>query len=262
MKIDLNADLGEAYGMWSMGNDAAMLDIVTSANIACGGHAGDGLTMIRSVRACRSKGVSLGAHPSFNDKQGFGRRRILGMSKDELCGMLLSQIGALAAIARAETTRLSHVKIHGALNNMASEDLTLAHDCINVCHAYDAALPVTVGAGTALETAAQAIGHPHLREIFADRNIRHDGTLVPRGNPNDMILDPLVAADRIVRCLEVGEIMSVCGTAVSVSADTVCVHGDTPGAVAFAATLRRQLEANGIQLESRTSMDLSRQQQN
>jgi UPF0271 protein len=248
MRIDLNADMGESFGPWRMGADAALLDIVTSANIACGFHAGDPLVMTGTVALCRARGVAAGAHPGFHDLQGFGRRRILGLGADELRASMLYQIGALAAIAGGVGTRLSHVKPHGALNNMASEDRALADILIAACRAFDPALPVMAIAGTALEDAARADGGPALAEVFADRAYNPDGTLVDRARPGATIADPDAAADHVLRMIETGTVRCIDGSTRPVRAETVCVHGDGPEAVRLADRVRTRLEAAGVRI--------------
>jgi UPF0271 protein len=244
--IDLNADLGESFGPWRMGRDAEMLDIVTSANVACGFHAGDPVEMRRTVRLCRDKGVGIGAHPGFRDLEGFGRRRILGLSAEELTAMMLYQIGALRAIARAEGAALTHVKPHGALNNMASEDRALADTLVAAVRAAGDDLVMMAIAATALEDAARADGGAVVSEVFADRAYNDDGTLVARGLPGAMIHDPDAAADNVLRMIDDQAVTSITGRKVPVRPETVCVHGDGPAAVALAANLRTRLEAAGV----------------
>jgi 5-oxoprolinase (ATP-hydrolysing) subunit A len=246
MRIDLNADMGESFGPWRMGDDAALLDIVTSASIACGFHAGDPVVMAQTVALCRARGVGVGAHPGFADLQGFGRRRILGLKAAELRGLMLYQIGALAAIAAAEGAALTHVKPHGALNNMASADRGLADGLVAACRAFDPALPVLAIAGTALEDAARAGGGAAVSEVFADRAYNPDGTLVDRARPGAMIHDPGAAADHVLRMVETGHVRCIDGTLRPVRAQSVCVHGDGPGAVRLAERLRARLEAAGV----------------
>ncbi|PWE30688.1 LamB/YcsF family protein [Maritimibacter sp. 55A14] len=244
--IDLNSDLGESFGPWRMGRDAEMLDIVSSANVACGFHAGDPSEMARTVALCRDKGVAVGAHPGFHDLEGFGRRRILGLTRGELTAMMLYQIGALDAIARAEGIRLSHVKPHGALNNMASEDRALADVLVAAIRLADPALPVLAIAATALEAAARADDGPAISEVFADRGYNDDGTLVARGTESAMIEDPEAAAENVLRMIGEQAVTSVNGVKVPVRPESVCVHGDGPAAVAMAAHIRTRLEAAGI----------------
>ncbi|MDA1072524.1 MAG: LamB/YcsF family protein [Proteobacteria bacterium] len=246
--IDLNADLGESFGPWPMGNDAALLDIVTSANVACGFHAGDPLVMARTVALCRDKGVGIGAHPGFDDLRGFGRRRILDPDPQSLRAMLIYQIGALQGMARAAGASVRHVKLHGALSNMASEDAGLARRCIAAIREADPALVVMAMAATPLETEAVAAGAPVAREVFADRAYNDDGTLVARGTPGAMIEDPDEAADRVLRMIEERALVSLGGRRIAVEPQTVCTHGDSPSAVAMAERLRTRLEQAGVRI--------------
>lgn len=200
--IDLNADLGESFGPWRMGNDEAILDVISSANVACGFHASDPAEMRKVVRMCRDKGVGIGAHPGFHDLQGFGRRRILGIPDDELQAMILYQIGALQAIAAAEGAQVRHVKIHGALNNMATESYELAETCLAAIKALGGELITLVLPATELERAGTALQMPVAREVFADRAYNDDGTLVSRGQPGAMITGASEAADNILAMIE------------------------------------------------------------
>lgn len=244
--IDLNADLGESFGAWTMGCDEQMLEIVTSANIACGFHAGDPLVMTQTIAACKKNQVNIGAHPGFDDLSGFGRRRILSPDTDHLAAAVIYQIGALAAIARAQDTSVTHVKLHGALANMASENAALAHVCVKAVNRFDAGLAIVAMASTSLQSEAENIQAPVLREIYADRAYNDDATLVSRGTPGAVIDDPVLAAERVLKMIETGTIESINGVCLPVVPDTVCVHGDTQGAVSMALKLRMQLEAAGV----------------
>lgn len=246
--IDLNADLGESYGPYVMGDDAAMLDIVSSANVACGFHGGDPLVMMRTVERCVERGVSIGAHPGFADVQGFGRRRVHGLSDEELQALVIYQVGALRGAAAAHGATVRHVKLHGALANMASEDLALATTCLAAAQRVDRALRVMAMAGTALERAARSLGAPAIREVYADRAYNDDGTLVARSHPEAIIHDPRRAADRVVRMAETGAVTSINGVDVAVTADSVCVHGDHPDSVRMAETVRGALEEAGFDI--------------
>ena len=246
LSIDLNADLGESFGPWPMGHDAAMLEIVTSANIACGFHAGDPATMAETVKLCRANGVGVGAHPGFDDLRGFGRRRIVGTPPAEMRAMVIYQIGALQSIARTEDMAVTHVKLHGALYNMCSADLDLARLCIGAAHAAAPDAVIVAGPGTAQERAAADLTAGFAREVFADRGYNDDGTLAARGTPGAMIHDPDEAADRVLRMVEERAVRSVNGVRVPVEPETVCVHGDDPGAVRLAARLREVLERAGV----------------
>ena len=249
MKIDLNSDLGESFGTWRKGHDDEILKIVTSANIACGFHAGDPLEMRRTCRTCIENNVGIGAHPGFRDLAGFGRNEIFGMSEDELKSMVIYQIGALRAIAQAEAGEVRHVKMHGALANMATRDQDLAD--ILVAAVLETGLDVTVMtiAATCLEIAARRQGARFVSEVFADRAYEDDGTLVPRNQPDAIIRDPRHCADHVLGMVETGAITSRNGKKIQITPGTVCVHGDTRGAVAIAATVRERLEGAGISVE-------------
>ncbi len=248
--VDLNADLGESFGAWTMGNDAALLDIVTSANIACGFHAGDPKVMTDTVRLCQQKGVGIGAHPGFDDIRGFGRRRILGMSGEETKAMLLYQIGALQAIARGEGTKVRHVKLHGALSNMASEDAAISDAYVAAAKAADQELIVVAMATTELEQAVLRANMAIARELYADRAYNPDGTLVSRGQPGAMIHDAEVASERVLRMVEEQAITAVDGSKIPTAGDTVCVHGDGPEALRIAEQIRTRLDKAGVSVKS------------
>lgn len=250
MQIDLNADMGESFGPWSMGDDAAMLDIVTSANIACGYHAGDPVVMDRTVRLAVQKGVGIGAHPGFQDLRGFGRHRILGLSPTEIRTMLLYQIGAMQAIARSAGATVGHVKLHGALANMASEDPALAGQFAEATAMADGDLIIVAMAKTELESAARRSGNPVAAEIYADRAYNDDGTLVDRKTAGAVLHDPQIAADRLLKAIEEKAVTSVNGRKIPVEPATICVHGDNPGAVQMADRIRSRLDRAGVQLQS------------
>lgn len=246
MKIDLNADLGESFGPWKMGADAAMLQIVTSANIACGFHAGDPAEMLRTVRLCAEKGVSIGAHPGFDDLQGFGRRQIIGTPELDLGAMILYQIGALAAIARSENLTVHHVKMHGALSNMCMTDRKMAETSVNAMRSYSDDIYIMAIAATEIQRAAEQVGGPMVAEVFADRTYNDDGTLTSRSRPDALIHDPDQAADHVLRMVETQALTSVNGKTIPVRPDTICVHGDNPAAVKLAERVRNRLEQNGV----------------
>jgi UPF0271 protein len=244
--IDLNADLGESFGPWVMGRDAEMLDIVTSANVACGFHAGDPSEMARTVALCRDKGVSVGAHPGFQDLQGFGRRQIPGLSDGEIEALVLYQIGALQSIAAAGGIGLRHVKMHGALSNMCMTDRRMADAFARAVRRLSDDLVIMAVAETEIQRAAEAAGGPLVSEVFADRAYNDDATLVSRSQPGAVIHDAEMAADHVLRMVEDQAITSINGVKVPVRPDTVCVHGDNPQAVRLAATVRTRLEKAGI----------------
>jgi 5-oxoprolinase (ATP-hydrolysing) subunit A len=246
-RINLNADLGESFGAWSMGRDSDMLQLVDSANIACGFHAGDPLVMRQTVATARRHGVSIGAHPSFPDLQGFGRRRI-DMAPAELEAMVIYQIGALQAMAAAEGHRVTHVKPHGALNNLACEDLVLA-GCI--ARAVRAAGPELVLLGPALSALVRAgreAGLPVVEEIFADRQYTDDGNLVPRSHPQAMVHGAEASVRHVMAMLESAALISIHGKRLPCVAGSVCVHGDNADAVATARSVRAALQAAGYEL--------------
>ena len=246
--VDLNSDLGESFGAWSMGDDAAMLDIVTSANVACGFHAGDPETMLKTVERAKARGVAIGAHPGFHDLQGFGRRPIHGMTAREIEAMLAYQIGALQGMAAMAGHRVTHVKAHGALSNMAMTDETIAGALARAVRAIDPSLVFVVIPLTALERAGQAANLPLAREIYADRAYEDDGTLVSRKKPGAMLHDPEAVATRVLQMVQERAIVSINGKRLPLAIDTVCIHGDSPGAVEMARAVRRRLEAGGIKI--------------
>ena len=245
--IDLNSDMGEGFGPWKMGDDADLLGIVTSANIACGFHAGDPDTMAATMRHAAENGVGIGAHPGFPDLQGFGRRR-MDVPHATLANMVRYQIGAAQAMARAAGGKVRHLKLHGALSNMCMTDTDMARAC------YEAALDVAPDiiimglAATAMETVARDLGCRWAGEIFADRAYEPDGTLVDRRKPGAMIHDAERAAERMVAMVEAGAILTEGGGRLETRIDTICVHGDSAGAVAFSKKVRAGLDAAGIAL--------------
>ena len=244
MKIDLNADLGESFGAWTMGADAELLGIVSSANVACGFHAGDPLVMRRTLRLARERGVGVGAHVAYPDLQGFGRRP-MRIPAEELEAMLIYQIGALAGLATAEGMRVGHVKPHGALNNAACADLELARTVCRAIAACDKSLVLLAPALSQLVVAGREAGLAVVEELFADRAYLDDGQLVPRGRPDAMIHGAEASLAHVRRMLEEGSIVSVNGKRLPVRAGSVCVHGDNAEAVATARRLRDGLQAAG-----------------
>lgn len=245
--LNLNADLGESFGAWQMGDDAAMLSVVNSANVACGFHAGDPLVMRRTVATARQHGVSLGAHPSFHDLQGFGRRRI-EMSSAEVEAMLIYQIGALFALARAEGTEVSHVKPHGALNNMACEDPQLAHAVARAVHAFDPRLILLAPALSCLVTAGREAGLRVVEEVFADRAYADDASLLPRSQPGAVLHGAQACVQHVMAIVRAGALRSVNGVELPVRVQSICVHGDNPQAVVTARAVRAALHEAGYEL--------------
>jgi UPF0271 protein len=244
--VDLNADLGEGFGVWRLGDDDALLEIVTSANVACGFHAGDPSTMGRVCTRAAHAGVSVGAQVSYRDLAGFGRR-FMDVDPAELTDDVLYQLGALDGIARVSGTRVSYLKPHGALYNAVVEHDAQARAVVEAVAAYDARLPVVGLPGSVLLRAAEAIGLRTIREGFADRGYTAAGTLVPRREPGALVQDPADVAERAVRMAVDGQVVAVDGTPVPVAVDSICVHGDTPGAVELARAVRTALEAAGLQ---------------
>lgn len=245
MRIDLNADLGEGYGPWVMGEDALMLDFVTSANIACGGHAGDPETMFRTLRLAAERGVKVGAHPGFADREGFGRR-VIPMLVGEVARMVAAQVGALMALARLAGTEVRYVKPHGALGNLAAADGAVANAIVAAVQAIDPTLAVLAISGTQLEQAARAQGLTVCSEIFADRAYLPDGQLVPRGQPGAVLHDATEAADRLIGYLKSGRMPVVGAEPIALRADSICVHGDNAESVAMVREVRARLEAEGV----------------
>ena len=246
--VDLNSDLGEGFGPWRMGDDDALLDIVTSANIACGFHAGDPDVMARTMRLAGARGVGIGAHPGFADLQGFGRRR-LTLSAEELANLVTYQLGAAQAMARAAGDRVRHFKLHGALSNMASDDAEMARACYGAALKVQPEIVIMVLPGTAMEAVVRDLGCAWAGEIFADRAYEDDARLVDRKLPGAVLHDAEAAAERIREMLGAGAIIARSGKRIPCRIDTVCLHGDTPEAVAMARSLRQNLESHGISVE-------------
>jgi UPF0271 protein len=244
-RIDLNADVGEFAAGASLGQDPILMPAITSANIACGVHAGDPEVMRATVRLARRHGVAIGAHPSLQDTDGFGRRELV-VSPAAVEDLVLYQIGALAAIAAAEEARLSHVKPHGALYNMAARDRPLADAVARAVKQFDPALILFALAGSQLIEAGERAGIRTAAEVFADRAYRSDGSLLPRSQPGAVIDDPGLVVSRALTMVSEGAVAAIDGSRVSVRADTICVHGDTTGAALLATRLRAALTAAGV----------------
>lgn len=247
--LDLNCDLGESFGAYTIGSDEAIIPYITSANIACGYHAGDPTVMHRSVALCRKYGVQVGAHPGLPDLMGFGRRK-MQIAPAEAADCVAYQIGALQAFCQAEGVPLHHVKPHGALYNMAAKDRALADA---ICRAVQKSAPGAILlalSGSEMVAAANAIGLPVACEVFADRGYQPDGTLVPRGQPGAMITDEGEAIARVTRMVKEGKVTARDGSEVALQADSACVHGDGPKALAFVEKLRAALPAGGITLQA------------
>jgi UPF0271 protein len=240
--VDLNSDLGEGAG-----HDEEILDLVSSANIACGFHAGDPASIFATIRAALERGVSLGAHPSFPDRENFGRTEMT-MPPAEVYSSVAYQIGAFRALALAAGGRMNHVKAHGALYNLAARDRALADVIANAVLAVDPKLILFAPSESQLDYAATELGLGTASEVFADRNYLADGSLVPRSESDAFVHDPVEAAERVIRILAEGKVRAVDGTDVSVLATTVCVHGDNPQAVVFVRKLRERLEIEDVMI--------------
>jgi UPF0271 protein len=243
-RINLNADLGEGYGPWTMGDDDAILAVVNSANVACGGHAGDPDVMRRTLCLAREHGVSVGAHPSYPDLRNFGRRA-MALTTTELENQLAAQIGALMGIAALEGVRVSHVKPHGALNNQACVDRALADTICRSVHVIDPGLILLAPAASALVAAGHGAGLAVVEEIFADRAYLPDGQLVPRARPDAMIHGADACLAHVRAMLDADALIAIDGTRIATPIGSICVHGDNPEAVAIARALRNGLETSG-----------------
>ena len=244
MDIDLNADLGEGYGPWRMGEDEAMLALISSANVACGFHAGDPLIMDRTARLALEQGVDLGAHVGFPDRQGFGRRA-MQIDTAELAAMVTYQLGALAGIARSAGHRMTHMSFHGALGNLAAADAALAEPLLRAVAAFDPQIIISSSSSRAIEGAAERCGLRVATAFLADRAYTDDGLLVPRKLPGSVIKDEAAVLARVRRLLQDGTVETHSGKSLAMTVRSILVHGDTPGAVALARTIRAEIEAGG-----------------
>jgi UPF0271 protein len=245
MTIDLNCDMGESFGAWRMGDDEAVMPFVSSVNIACGFHAGDPTTMWRTVEAAARHRLAIGAHPGYPDLQGFGRRE-MRCSPQEVYDMVLYQIGALAAFAQAAGQKLRHVKPHGALYNTAARDAKLAEAVAQAVRAFDASLVLYGLAGSVMISEAQKLGLRVAHEVFADRTYQADGSLTPRSQPNAMQETVSNSVRQVLSLAQHGQATATDGTVIRLPADTVCIHGDGPNAVATAEAVYNALRENGI----------------
>jgi 5-oxoprolinase (ATP-hydrolysing) subunit A len=246
--LDLNSDLGETFGRWVLGDDAAMLELVTSANVACGFHAGDPSTLRRCCEGAARRGVTVGAQVGYPDLMGFGRR-FLDMDPGELTDAVTYQVGALDALARAAGTRVAYVKPHGALYNAVVQHEAQAAAVVRAVVELDPTLPILGLPGSRLLRLALEAGLTAVEEAFADRAYTPQGTLVPRDRPGAVLHDPAEVAARVVRMATEGEMVAADGTVIAVAPGSVCLHGDTPGAVAMARATRRALEDAGVDLQ-------------
>ena len=249
MRIDLNCDLGESYGIYHLGQDEDVMRSITSANVACGFHGGDPMVIRRTIRLAREANVAVGAHPSFADLLGFGRRE-MHVPADEVEDLVLFQIAAVAGVAKAEGVGLQHVKAHGALNNMASREPALARAIARAVAAFDRSLALIALAGSCVMEAGRAEGLRVVSEVYADRAYEPDGSLVSRRKPGSVIHEPDDVVRRVVRMATDGTVAASDGSTLRLDAESVCVHGDTPGAVAIAAAVRQGLGAAGVTVTS------------
>jgi UPF0271 protein len=247
MRIDLNSDLGESFGPWPMGQDAALMDSISSANVACGFHAGDPGAMRGTIALAREKGVAIGAHPGFQDLVGFGRREVKA-TPQEVEDLVLYQVAALAGMASAQGVKLQHVKAHGALYNMACRDRALADAIARAVAAFDRSLILFGLPNSELLRAGEAAGLGVAAEVFADRAYDPDGSLTSRAKPGSVIHDTAKVVERAIKMARDRQVIAVDGSTIALQADTMCLHGDTPGAAALAGEIRRGLESAGIQI--------------
>ncbi|WP_347548334.1 5-oxoprolinase subunit PxpA [Pseudalkalibacillus hwajinpoensis] len=246
--IDLNSDLGESFGTYVIGQDEHVLELVSSANVACGFHAGDPHIMNKTVKWAKEHHVGIGAHPGFPDLMGFGRRNI-NVTPEDAYTLVLYQIGALHGFCSAHDVRLQHVKPHGALYNMASKDPELANAVAQAVKDFDPELILFGLANSELIRAAQDAALPYASEVFADRTYQPDGTLTPRVEKNAMIRDEQVAINQVVSMVTKGKVTAVDGSIIEIEADTVCVHGDEPSALSFIKALRKRFMEEDIEIE-------------
>ncbi|MDQ3179641.1 MAG: LamB/YcsF family protein [Acidobacteriota bacterium] len=249
LSVDLNCDMGESFGAWQMGNDAALMDFVSSVNVACGFHAGDATVIRQTIETAISKNVAVGAHPSFPDLQGFGRREIK-MSASEVFDIVLYQIAAVKGMCEASGAKLHHVKPHGSLYNQAAKDANLAEAIARAVKAIDAKLILYGLAGSFLISEAEKLGLKTASEVFADRTYQADGSLTPRSQPNALIETTEKAVAQVLQMISAQSVTATGGEKVPILAETVCIHGDGAHALDFAKTINAQLKANGVKIES------------
>ena len=247
--VDLNCDLGESFGAYRIGMDEAVIPLITSANVACGFHAGDPAVMHRTVRLCKRYGTAVGAHPGYPDLVGFGRRA-MSVSPEQTADDLVYQIGALKAFCDLEEIPLHHVKLHGALYNQAAKDPALAAAVCQAVRAVDPGLKLLAQGGTAMQAAAERSGIPFICEVFADRAYQPDGLLVPRGTEGAVITDENLAVSRVIRMIREHKVQALDGTDTPVRADSVCVHGDGEKALLFTRRIREALLAENIRIHA------------
>lgn len=247
--VDLNCDLGESFGAYNLGNDAAILPFVTSANIACGFHAGDPAVMRKTVQLALEHTVAIGAHPGLPDLAGFGRRN-MSISAEEAFEMVVYQLGALAAFAKAAGGHLHHVKPHGALYNMAATNPTISEAIAEAVYKVHPEAVLYGLAGSELIKAGNKLGLKTASEVFADRTYQQDGTLTPRSHPNALVLDEALAVQQVLRMVKEGKVLSQQGLEIAILAETVCIHGDGPHALSFASRIREALQQEEITVQA------------
>lgn len=245
--VDLNCDMGESFGAWTMGNDAALMDHVSSVNIACGFHAGDPSTIRETIQTAVEKGVAIGAHPSYPDLQGFGRRQ-MSLSSQEIYDLILYQVAALKGICEACGGKLHHVKPHGALYNQAAKSKEMSRAIAEAVKAVDRMLVFYGGSRSELITEATSIGLRTASEVFADRTYQSDCSLTPRSQPQALITDSQAAIDQAVQMVEKGTVKTLHGDEISINAETICLHGDGEHALEFAVAIRRAFATRGIEV--------------
>lgn len=246
-RVDLNSDIGESFGNYKLGLDEEVAKYITSANIACGWHAGDAMVMDKTVKLAVKENVAIGAHPGFPDLLGFGRRD-MKLTKEEAKNYIKYQVGALWAFAQSEGVKLQHVKIHGAFYNMAAKDPVLARAIAEAIYETDKDLILLGLAGSEMIKAGKEVGLKVAHEVFADRAYNADGTLVARSKEGSMIHDKDLAISRVVRMVKEGKVTAITGEDINIKADSICVHGDNPQAVEFVLSIRKSLEENNIQI--------------
>lgn len=246
--VDLNCDLGESFGAYTIGRDADIIPLISSANVACGFHAGDPTIMAKTAKLCRDNNIAIGAHPGFDDLQGFGRRN-MSVSPEDAKNLIVYQVGALDAFCKSVGIKLQHVKPHGALYNMAAKDAALARAICEGIYNYDNNLILLGLANSEMIRQAKDIGLPYASEVFADRAYEDDGTLVARSKPGSMIRDEDEAVSRVIRMIKERRVKTINGNDIEITADSVCVHGDSEKALLFVQKIRSALENEGIEIK-------------
>lgn len=248
LTVDLNCDIGESFGVWQMGDDEALMNWVSSVNIACGFHAGDPTVIRKTVELAISKGLAIGAHPSFPDLQGFGRRE-MKMSESEIFDLVLYQVSALKGICEALGGRLNHVKPHGALYNQAAKNAAIARTIAKAVSKIDKNLILFGLSGSSLVVEAEKIGLKTASEVFADRTYRFDGSLTPRNMPNALITDTSLAIKQVLQMVKTQTVTTIDGKTIRIKAETICIHGDSKNAIEFARSINLKLKENGIKIK-------------